>query len=175
MKRILVIALLVFTAALMHADTINLIPSAGGWTYAFVTTTPGVYGETLQTVICCGAYSQLQAYSGITKGNITTFYAGSLQMDSNNVFNVYNGTFNSKTDIFKGTIFMNQKLWYLTEVLNPTPVAIYSYGYSSTVTSAKLRTSTVPEPSTLGLLGTGLFMIAGIARKRLVGQQSYSI
>jgi len=36
-------------------------------------------------------------------------------------------------------------------------------------------TSPVPEPSTLGLLGTGLFMIAGIVRKRLGGQQSYCI
>jgi hypothetical protein len=37
----------------------------------------------------------------------------------------------------------------------------------NTITSCGGGTSTVPEPGTLGLLGTGLITIAGVVRRRM--------
>jgi hypothetical protein len=161
----------------MHADTINLLPYTSYWgsseSYAAVNT--GGLSLTAETYSpSTGVWSEIFASGGHTVGNVTTFSNTLFLMSFGSTISANNATFNTKTDIFKGTFFANQQTWYLTEKFN-APYATYPNFAVSTMKSAKISTLAAPEPSTLGLLGTGLFMIAGMARKRLVGPQSYSI
>jgi hypothetical protein len=168
----------------MHADTINLL-SSGGTFYADVYKFPAgsnyvpYYGTRYLYAYNYdyNGFSQLEALGGTTTGSLTKFsYAYQWTPDGAGALS--NAAFNANTDVVTGTFALNGKTWHLRETFSPTYTFAYNYGgwsysaYSANVTSATLTT---PEPSTLGLLGTGLFMIGGMARKRLVGPQSYSI
>jgi hypothetical protein len=186
MKRFLLsLTLLASFSSLAHADTVNL--STQPWSYSGVYSFPAgsnyapyygkglVYGETYNS----NGWNVFEAWGGTTVGNITHFtniYASI--PDFSGTFS--NATFNSHTDVlfalFVGSEFVNGK-WspfsgHITETLNLnggryTNGAPWSYTYQGgTVTSASI--SSVPEPGSLMLMGTGLVGIAGAIRRKLV-------
>ena len=170
-------------SALANADTVNL--STMPWSYSGAYTFPAgsyyapyygtgvglVYAETYNS----NGWNYFEAWSGTTVGNITHFSNTWASIpDFSGTFS--NATFNSKTDVlsalFVGSEFINGK-WspftgHITETLNLNGY-LYSYGDFSlqegTVTSASI--SSVPEPSSLVFLGTGLVGIAGMVRRKL--------
>ncbi len=188
MKRLLIcFTLLASFSSLAHADTINL--STQPWSYSGAYTFSAgsyyvpsygtgigiVYGETYNS----NGWNIFEALGGTTVGNITHFaniYASI--PDFSGTFS--NATFNSHTDVlsalFSGQEF-NGTAWvpfsgHITETLNLngytyTYGAPWNYTYQGgTVTSASI--SSVPEPGSLMLMGTGLVGIAGAIRRKLV-------
>jgi hypothetical protein len=168
----------------MHADTINLLSSGGYYATVYSFPAGSLYSQYYGTGIGIvetynpqnGYYAE--AYGGTTVGSITKF-SNAYLYSSVWQGSLSNSVFNAKTDVFTGTFALNGKTWHLQESFYPPNNGFTynynGYSYSAYSSNVKSATLTTPEPSTLGLLGTGLFMIAGIARKRLVGQQSYSI
>jgi hypothetical protein len=174
-------------SALAHADTVNL--SSLPWSYSGAYSFPAgsnyapyygtgiglVYAETYNS----NGWNYFEAWGGTTVGNITHFANTWASIpDFSGTFS--NATFNSHTDVlsalFSGQEF-NGTAWvpfsgHLTETLNLNGyTGSYSYGgwnYTYTggsVTSASI--SSVPEPSSLMFLGTGLVGIAGVVKRKL--------
>jgi PEP-CTERM motif len=137
-----------------------------------------IYGTPATTVSAAGTlYTYSSPSSGWTysSGGWLSFSAGSKSgsgsLSQITFFRGVNGV-NTLSAIYTGTV--NGK----GVTMNFNQVLAFNnggQGWSGGPLGNGTLASPVPEPSTLGLLGTGLFMIAGIARKRLVGQQSYSI
>jgi hypothetical protein len=189
MKRFLIgLTLLACSLSSMaHADTVNLF--TGPWSYSETYTFPSgsgyapyygtgvgiVYTENYGT----NGWNEFEAWGGTTVGNITHFASTWAYIpDFSGTFS--NATFNSQTDVlsalFSGQEF-NGKTWvpfngHLTETLalngyTYTNGAPWSYTFQEgTVTSAYI--SSVPEPTSLMLIGTGLVGIAGTVRRKMM-------
>jgi len=110
----------------------------------------------------------LEAIYGTTKGNITSFAYSYFDSSLLGSFNLSNAKFNSKTDTLTASFVSAGKTWHLTEVYG---TAYYNYNegtYSFTDSNLKsAKMTTVPEPNTLVLLGTGVVSLAGAVRKKL--------
>ena len=187
MKRFLIcLTLLASFSSMAHADTINL-DTGYSWSgvYSFPSTSAYVpYYGTGVGLIQTESYGQngwslIEAWGGSTVGNITHFSNTYAYIpDFNGAFS--NAIFNSKTDtltgLFVGYEFINGN-WspfsgHITEILelnggtytNGDP---WSYtGQYGSITSASI--SSVPEPGSLMLMGTGLVGIAGAIRRKLL-------
>jgi len=177
MKGFAALLCLLFAVSFMHADTINLLSgssSASAYVYSFPVGSS--YNQSFGTGVGLvdtwiynpqsGSYFETDAEGGITKGNITKFSNAYVWTYAANYWQgtLSNAAFNSKTDVFTGTFAFNGKTWHLTETFYPlNNVYTYNYGgyqyteYSSGIKSAAM--TTVPEPNTLILLGTGLLWI----------------
>jgi PEP-CTERM motif len=177
MKKIVLALFLMFAATFMHADTINLLGgsnSSYAYSYSFPVGSPYAYLGTGLGLLETGTWSTgasetwLDAIYGTTKGNITSFAYSYFDSSLLGNFNLSNAKFNSKTDSFTGSFVSAGKTWHLTEVYGPAyynyNAGYYSYTYGN-LKSAQM--TTVPEPNTLLLLGTGVVSLAGAVRKRL--------
>jgi PEP-CTERM motif len=177
------------------ADSINLLPPGSG-SYAWTASFPAgsnynsYYGTGL-------GYLETQTYGngidtalvvsgGSTVGSITKFANGGMS-----VYGGYqdlygslsNASFNLKTDTLTGTL-TGQQYNLLTQSWKPVTVYLtetlalngssgtydlgggWTYSYQDgSVTSGNI--STVPEPGTFGMLGTGLAGMAGLVRRKL--------
>jgi hypothetical protein len=173
-----------------HANSVNLStqPNSSANVFAFPSTSGyAQYFGTGIGVIATQTYNQnganfFEAWYGTTVGNITQFANTSSDISGfNGTFS--NAAFNSATDVltaaFSGSEF-NGTDWVpfngqLTEILNlNAPTFInnddgFPYSLQSgTVTSATI--STVPEPGSLVMFGTGLLSMAGVIRRKLVSR-----
>ncbi|MGA8619001.1 MAG: PEP-CTERM sorting domain-containing protein [Candidatus Sulfotelmatobacter sp.] len=178
----ILVAVLAYTCAALpaYADSVNLVPP-GSSSYSEVYTFPAgsyyapYYGTgvgLIETETDTGSgYNWFESWDGTTKGAITKFAYDYAEFDGSE-YSGSNWTFNSKTDVFSGSFSgPGGKTWYFTETLG-TPGAYGSYNegsYSfqeSNLLSGSMTTT--PEPGTLALLGTGLFGMAGVLRRKLV-------
>jgi hypothetical protein len=122
-------------------------------------------------------------------GNVTTFNSGGLFHITTNGTNglpatIFNGTFSSQVTLtFEGTLSGGGEIyeidgtisgtWYNGQTVTGQTVQDFIFtgpnGWMGTSTfgSGDTFIGTVPEPGTLGLLGTGLVGVAGILRKKL--------
>jgi len=189
MKRVMLfppILILLFSLS-SFADTVN--PSTQPWSYAVSFTFPAnsnyapYYGSGIG-IVETETYNQnggniFEAWGGTTVGNLTHFTnTWSSMPDFSGTFS--NATFNSTTDVlsamFSGSEF-NGTAWvpfngHLTETINLNGYtggynySGWSYNYTEgSVTSASM--STVPEPGSLMMMGTGLIGMAGVIRRKL--------
>ena len=186
MKRVMLflpILILLFSLS-SFADTVNLSPQS--WSFAVSYTFPAnsnyfpYYGNGLvETGTYSNGWNYFEAWDGTTVGNLTHFTnTWSSMSDFSGTFS--NATFNSTTDVlsamFSGSEF-NGTAWvpfngHLTETINLNGYtggynySGWSYNYTEgSVTSASM--STVPEPGSLMMMGTGLIGMAGVIRRKL--------
>ena len=188
MKRVvLFLPILILLLSLSaFADTVNL--STQPWSYATSLTFPAnsnyapYYGTGIgivETETYSNGWNYFEAWGGTTVGNLTHFTnTWSSMADFNGTFS--NATFNSTTDVlsamFSGSEF-NGTAWvpfngHLTETINLNGYtgsynySGWSYNYTGgSVTSASM--STVPEPGSLMMMGTGLIGMGGVIRRKL--------
>jgi hypothetical protein len=158
MKRILALLILTIAASFAHADTINL----NGDMYYFTST----FGTNPMVLSTYTSGTGVYATNGTTVGNITTF-ATAYFTQGFGLPTISNLTFNANTNVLSGSFVWNGNTWYLTETFGPYQSGSccgesYTYG---NITSGKV--TTVSEPGTLALLGTGLLGIVGTIRGKL--------
>jgi PEP-CTERM motif-containing protein len=171
MKRFAVLLCLLFAVSFMHADTIDLLGGGSGSAYVYSFPVGSWYNQTYGTGIGLvdtwtnNGQFQLEAYGGTTKGYITKFSNAYAWFYTSTYWQgLSNTAFNAKTDVFTGTFAFNGKTWHLTETFYPLN-NVYTYnngGYQYTEYSSGIKSAamtTVPEPNTLILLGTGLLWI----------------
>jgi hypothetical protein len=175
----------------VHADSVNLStqPGSSVGLYSFPSTSnyAPVYGAGIGIIVTDtfneNGENSFEAATGTTVGNITHF--SNTDFDIPNFEGAFsNAAFNSATDVltaaFSGSEF-NGTTWVpfngqLTETFNFNGGSVFSYNEdgnaydfkSGTVTSATI--STVPEPGSLVMFGTGLLGMAGVVRRKLVGR-----
>jgi hypothetical protein len=183
-------AALLFTAP-VHADSVNLSTQPGSSVGVYTFPSTSNYAPFFGTgigIITTDTFNEngqnsFQAWTGTTVGNVTHF--ANTYLDIPNFDGTFsNAAFNSATDVltaaFSGSEF-NGTTWVpfhgqLTETFDFNGGSVFSYNYdgyaydfeSGTVTSATI--STVPEPGSLVMFGTGLLSMAGVIRRKLVGR-----
>jgi hypothetical protein len=172
MKKLTLI--LIFIAPLMRADSITIVGTSG-WVAGSSNWLDGVSTSRSGGVIEFEAYSPIH---GSLPGN-TLFASGWLYANTGTVefegsftHAFYNANTQTLTGRFSGfdyNYITNQYNWNITGVFKEKMSFTNSGGVMYGSGRGSLRPSTVPEPGTLGLLGTGLLVIAGQARKRVPG------
>jgi hypothetical protein len=173
-----------------HANSVNLSTQPGSSANVFAFPSTSGYAQYFGTgigLIQINTYNEnglntFTAGVGTTVGNITTLAATSFAIPNfDGTFS--NAAFNSATDVltaaFSGSEF-NGTDWVpfngqLTEILNLNAPTFFNnddgFSYSlqsGTVTSATI--STVPEPGSLVMFGSGLLSMAGVIRRKLVSR-----
>ena len=183
MKRFLaVLSFLIFAASFAHADTINLMPNNNGGTISDVYTFSAnsqyapsfgtgvglIVGEVWNSSF--STWMEWEGFGGTTVGNVTRFSTAYLYSSSFGNIGAFNATWNAKTDVFSMFFLSGGKRWHLTATSGPGTYYNYlPYGYTLTDGGlTKAQITTVPEPGTLGLMGTGLLWVAGFARRRFL-------
>jgi hypothetical protein len=181
MKRFLAVLILIFAASFAHGNTINLLTNSYGtisdiYTFPATSMYASTYGTGVGLVVgevynySFSTYLEWEAYGGTTVGHVTRFSNAYLFSSSFGNIGAFNATWNAKTDVFSMFFLSGGKKWHLTATSGPiansyneAPYYLFTEGGLT-----KAQITTVPEPGTLGLMGTGLLWVAGFARRRFL-------
>jgi PEP-CTERM motif len=185
MKRIpLLLAILAF-AAPAFANSITIHTPPGGYLYNYSGTAEGFTGSFWD-------YTAFYSSGGITNGNITKFNSGFLELVNDQNFSnetviygsIFKGVFNSLKDTFTASFsgweytsaagYVDVTGTYVVTGVNSYNYYGLTYGpqthgtiYLNGGSPGGMGYSTVPEPGSLTLMGTGLLGLAGIVRRKL--------
>ena len=185
MKRVLILLAILAFAAPAFADSITISTPPGGYLYYYGGTAEGFTGSFYD-------YTAFYSTGGITKGNITTFSSGLLELVNDQNFsnetiidaNIFKGSFNSLKDTFTASFsgweytsaagYKNVTGTYVVTGINSYNYYGFSYGPQTKGTihlnggsPGGMGYSAVPEPGSLSLMETGLCSMAGIIRRKL--------